>query len=463
MTTPTHSLLKRQLKRSFGEGFRLPAEWEVFLAAVDSAYQESDVDRAMLERSLELSSDELNQANSEMRAIFQAIPDLLLRLDAAGAILDIKGGVDELSLPPLRLLGKRLQEVGLPQFGSEFMEALQRASRERTAVNLEYSCEFEDGNRFYEARLVPLRESQVMAILRNITQRKGTEAELKQAQAERLELSRQAGMAEVATGVVHNIGNVLNSINVTAIYLADHVRKSRVDLLSKVAAVLREHDADPGAFVANDPRGRKLPGLLCQLAEHLSEEQRIALNELTELQKNIAHIKDIVAMQQSYAKVSGFSESVQVTDLMEDALRLNASALVRHNVRICREYGTVPPVTVEKHKVLQILINLIGNARCACVESGRADKQLTLRAVNGDGRIRVSVADNGVGIPLANRDRIFQHGFTTRKGGHGFGLHSSALAAKEMGGHLRAESEGAGKGATFTLELPVTQTQEGHD
>jgi len=118
----------------------------------------------------------------------------------------------------------------------------------------------------------------------------------------------------------------------------------------------------------------------------------------------------------------------------------------------------VPPITVEKHKVLQILVNLIRNAKHACDESGRKDKQVTVRIAKGGGRITVSVTDNGVGIPPENMTRIFNHGFTTRKDGHGFGLHSGALAAKEMGGSLSVTSDGLGHGATFTLELPVAST-----
>jgi signal transduction histidine kinase len=145
-----------------------------------------------------------------------------------------------------------------------------------------------------------------------------------------------------------------------------------------------------------------------------------------------------------------------VKDLVEDAVRMNASAVVRHDIRISREYDPrVPGINVEKHKVLQVLVNLIRNAMYACDDSGRTEKRLTLRVANGGDKVRISVCDNGVGIPAENMSRIFDHGFTTRKNGHGFGLHSGALAAKEMGGALLAKSDGPGQGATFTLELPV--------
>ncbi|HYV32038.1 MAG TPA: HAMP domain-containing sensor histidine kinase, partial [Candidatus Binatia bacterium] len=149
------------------------------------------------------------------------------------------------------------------------------------------------------------------------------------------------------------------------------------------------------------------------------------------------------------------TETVQVSTLVEDALRMNASALVRHDVEAIREFAQAPPIAVEKNKVLQILVNLVRNAKQACDESGRPDKQITVRVANSDARVQISVADNGVGIPPENLTRIFNHGFTTRKDGHGFGLHSGALTARELGGSLSAHSEGPGHGATFTVELPL--------
>jgi signal transduction histidine kinase len=193
-----------------------------------------------------------------------------------------------------------------------------------------------------------------------------------------------------------------------------------------------------------------------QLAGHLATEQEEALEELTGLEKNIDHIKDIVAMQQSYAQVSGLTQTINVLDLVEDSLRMNDRALIRHDVKLVREYDAAPPdITVDKHKVIQILINLVRNAKYACDDSGCSDKRMVVRVAKARDRVKISIIDNGVGIPPENLTRIFNHGFTTRKNGHGFGLHSGALAAKEMGGALIAQSEGPGQGASFTLELPL--------
>jgi signal transduction histidine kinase len=262
-------------------------------------------------------------------------------------------------------------------------------------------------------------------------------------------------MAEIATNVLHNIGNVLNSVNVSASLVVDSVKQSKAANLAKVAAMLREHEHDLGAFITRDAKGRQLPVYLDQLAAQLLADQQAAVHELDLLVKNIDHIKDVVTMQQSYAQVSGLKEVINVRDLMEDSLRINEGALAHHHVEVIREYEDVPLINVDKHRVLQILVNLIRNAKHACQASERADRRLTVRVANGEGRIKISVSDNGIGIPPENLTRIFSHGFTTRKDGHGFGLHSGALAAKEMGGSLAVHSDGIGKGANFTLELPV--------
>ena len=295
-----------------------------------------------------------------------------------------------------------------------------------------------------------------VAHIQDISERKRAEAELKAAHSRLLDLSRQAGMAEVATSVLHNVGNVLNSVNISATLAINGLRKSECANLAKVSVLLEENSADLGNFMMHDRRGRQLPGFIQLLSQTLAHEQESAVSELVSLCKNIDHIKDIVMKQQSYAKISGVAEVVEVVDLVEDSLYMNAAGLTRHDVELVRDFEKVPPVNLDKHKVLQILVNLIRNAKYACDDTSREDKRMTVRVANGEGGIQISVIDNGVGIPPENLTRIFSHGFTTRKEGHGFGLHSGALAAKELGGRLTAHSDGPGKGATFTLELPIT-------
>jgi signal transduction histidine kinase len=285
--------------------------------------------------------------------------------------------------------------------------------------------------------------------------------ELEQSHKQLIETSRQAGMAEVATSVLHNVGNVLNSVNISVSVISDQIKQSKTDNFGKLALLMQEHAGNLGSFITTDPRGQQLPKYIAQLAEYVAAEKATVIGEIDSLRRNVDHVKDIVSMQQTYAKVSGMTEVVKVTDLVEDALRMNASALIRHDVHFFREYDEVlPEITVEKHKALQILVNLIRNAKQACDASGSEDKRLTMRVTNGDNRVRIALIDNGIGIPAENLSRVFNHGFTTKKDGHGFGLHSSCLAAKEMQGSLTVHSDGPGKGATFILELPC-QRQEG--
>jgi PAS domain S-box-containing protein len=308
---------------------------------------------------------------------------------------------------------------------------------------------------------MPFRDDQgqiigTFGVSKDVTATKELEDALEKAQKEVLDASRMAGMAEVATGVLHNVGNVLNSLNVSASVLATGLRASKTDSLVKVAALLREHRQDLPAYLTADPKGKRVPDFLRSLARHTVEERTRLTQEIAALQKNIDHIKEIVSMQQAYATMAGIVEPLDPAMLMEDALRISADALARRDVQIVRDFKFVPAMLGERAKVLQILVNLIRNAQFACEESAAPVKTITLRleAVT-DHAIRLLVEDNGVGIPAENLTRIFGHGFTTRTNGHGFGLHSSANAAREMKGSLTVHSAGPGQGATFILQLPI--------
>jgi len=293
-----------------------------------------------------------------------------------------------------------------------------------------------------------------------VVERKRAEQELKDLTAQLLEASRQAGMAEVATSVLHNVGNVLNSVNVSTTLIREKLQQSRLSHLTTAIGLVREQEPNLAAFLTVDPKGRQLPQFLGRLTDHLVEENKALLQETDALDKNVQHIKQIVITQQSFARVFGVTESLQVERLMEEALQFNAAAFDRHGIRVVRQYAPAAPALLDRHKVLQILINLLRNAKQALREAGRNDKQITLAiTTTGEGRVRLAITDNGIGISQENLAKIFRHGFTTKQDGHGFGLHAGALAAQEMQGSLTAHSNGPGTGATFTLELPVCANQ----
>ena len=225
-----------------------------------------------------------------------------------------------------------------------------------------------------------------VAVIQDVTDLKRQEMELERVHKELMTASRQAGMAEVATNVLHNVGNILNSVNISASLVAERVRQSKAPGVSRLAAMLVEQGPRAGQFITDDERGRRIPDYLAALGEQLLTDQRMTLQELASLRDNLEHIKDTVAMQQSYAKLCGVTETVEVVDLVEDSLRLNAGAFARHGVTLKREFSNVPPITVDKHKVLQILVNLVRNAKYACDDSGRSDKLITLRIEGTDDR-----------------------------------------------------------------------------
>ncbi|HZL42419.1 MAG TPA: two-component regulator propeller domain-containing protein [Verrucomicrobiae bacterium] len=289
-----------------------------------------------------------------------------------------------------------------------------------------------------------------------IEERKRVESEVDRIHRQLVDASRLAGQAEVASSVLHNVGNVLNSVNVSTTLLSERLQKMRLSNLLKAVQLIRDNGHDLARFITTDEKGSRLPDYLHELAQHLRTEQNDMLAELNGLSHNVEHIKEIVAMQQNYAKVSGTEEKVEISELVEGALKMHSGAYLRHSVKVLREYEPTPTLIVDRHKVLQILINVFANAKYACDENGRDDKIVNVRIKRrGEAAVAVEIRDNGIGITEENLTRIFSHGFTTRKNGHGFGLHSSALAAKEMGGMLTAQSEGLGKGAAFILELPL--------
>jgi signal transduction histidine kinase len=272
-----------------------------------------------------------------------------------------------------------------------------------------------------------------------------------------VDTARAAGMSEIATGVLHNVGNVLNSVNVSATLVAQKARGAAPEDLKKVMDLLRPNADDLGGFIQRDPRGKHLYPLLDSLATQLVSEQSVLLQEVSSLTSGIEHIKELVQAQQGYAGRAGVREVLSVAQLIDAAVSITESGVPSTKpIEFVRELEPLPAFPVDRHRIMEILVNLIQNARQAVLDSSSPSGRITFRLAKLDGeRLRIEVADDGVGIPAENLSRVFNHGFTTKKGGHGFGLHASANAATEMKGKLTAASEGPGRGATFVLEFPV--------
>jgi PAS domain S-box-containing protein len=370
--------------------------------------------------------------------------------------------------------------AGLPfqkALGSSWIQALHADDRERVCAKwsqavqsqspfqAEYRFHHPDGTvKWVYGQAVPEKSAEgavsgYVGTITDITERKQVETEREQLQQKLINFSRQAGMAELATSVLHNVGNILNSINVSASLLTEHLKKSSIDSLVQANALIQAHADDLDRFLTQDQHGKHFPAFFAQLADKFQAEEALWANELDTMVRNIDHIKEIVNMQQSYAQISGVMEAVSLETLAEDALRAIDMSLEHHGIELIKAFAPLPPVMTDKHKVLQILVNLLTNAKQALGEPSLVERCLMVRIFEvSSQRVAVEVSDTGVGISQAHLSRIFEYGFTTKKDGHGFGLHSCGLMAKELGGELTVRSEGVGCGATFQLTLPCHET-----
>ena len=439
--------------------------------------------------------DALRESESRFKSITEYATDAIIMIGAEGEITFWNPAAERiLGYAPEDVLGRDLHELLAPEpYRQAYRKAFPAFQTTGQGVVIGVPLEMEavrkDGTVFpVELSISPIRRADgyhAVGILRDITERKGAEIELregnamilealerekrvsarlettmqdlKETQQRLVETSRQAGMAEIATGVLHNVGNVLNSVNVSTSLIAEKLKASRLRGLRKSMAMFNQHADDLATFLTQDEKGRQLPAFLNQLSVHLAEEQDSIYQELKTLSDNVDHIKTIVARQQDYARHSNVIEDLVAVDIVKDALNMCDADLKRSGVELIREYEPVPMARGDRHKVLQILVNLIRNAEQAMREPTSQKKVMTLRvAPVGETGVRIEVSDTGTGIQSEHLPRLFTHGFTTKAAGHGFGLHNSALAAKEMNGSLTAKSDGFGSGATFTLELPAT-------
>lgn len=278
---------------------------------------------------------------------------------------------------------------------------------------------------------------------------------LEASRGELVTTARAAGMSEIATGILHNVGNVLNSVNVSAELVEARLRESRLQKLERLAELVRAQGDRFGEFVAQDPRGRHVAPFLLEVADGLKDEHAELAREVRSLAQGVDHIRQLVAAQQDFARRSELREQVELGSLVDMAWDIVARSSSGPLPQLEREIEDLGRVAVDRHKLVQVLVNLLKNARESIAEARRAPGLVRVRIASLGERVRIEVHDDGLGIPPENLARLFRHGFTTKPDGHGFGLHSCANAAGELGGTLRAESDGPGRGARFLLELPL--------
>lgn len=269
------------------------------------------------------------------------------------------------------------------------------------------------------------------------------------------EKSREAGMAIVANGILHNLGNILNGVTVSSGVIQEQLHQSKIPKLQMVASLLSEHEADLPTFIAQDGRGKLLPAFITQLSEHLEAELRNLMAEVESLRACTEHVTGVIATQQEFALPDrGVSDFVVIDDLAAKALRLSMSAFEMRGIDVVCDLACKTSIVTDTHKVLQILLNLLGNAHHAVQQLASEERRVWLTTELKGGSVWIRVRDNGVGLAPDQMGKIFNQGFSTKRDGHGLGLHSSANWARELGGTLVCHSDGLGLGAMFTLELP---------
>jgi NO-binding membrane sensor protein with MHYT domain/two-component sensor histidine kinase len=304
---------------------------------------------------------------------------------------------------------------------------------------------------FCDEQGAPVR---ILGVSWDVTEQIMQEERRRELQQQLRDASRDAGMAEVATGVLHSVGNVLNSLGVSASLVQARLRDSRIGNVRRVASLLTGQGEQLAKFLSTDESGRQIPGYLAQLGETLDVENKRLQSEAEAIATHVGHIRAIVAAQQTNARRGGVTEAVDVAELMDSTVAIYFTMTAEVSIR--REYQAVPAVILDRHKLIQILANLLSNARHALKDLNGGQRVLTLRICADErGSLVLEVRDSGAGISATAREHLFEFGFTTKKDGHGFGLHTSAILAKELGGELTGHSDGPGRGAQFVLRLPL--------
>ncbi|MGA8705979.1 MAG: PAS domain-containing protein [Steroidobacteraceae bacterium] len=292
----------------------------------------------------------------------------------------------------------------------------------------------------------------LVGITLDVSQRVAAEQRERQLQKKLRETSHQSGMAEVATGVLHNVGNVLNSLGVAASTAQSRLKASQFNRVQRVSVLIEQHRGDLAAFLLRDPRGKRLPEYLQALGSQLEKDAGDINQEIETLNGHLQYLRQIVRAQQTFARVGENEELVDVRELIDTALALQGRDL--KGVEVVRELAPLPEIQVDRYKLMQIVVNFVGNARDAVASAELPMRRITLRAAVSGEQLEIAVEDTGVGIPAHQLRRVWEFGFTTKAQGHGFGLHSAAVAAQALGGSIAVHSDGPGQGACFSVRIP---------
>lgn len=467
-----HNLLKRQLNRVGLNHKNLPndlKDWHEFIKRINNTYNEADQERYLLERSMEISSRELLELNQKLENaqhiaqlgywIYDRKTDKTYLSKEIFHIFGFNSSKPSPSFSEFKLL---IHEDDLFYFEKLMDDAFNYGDDYEHELRIKHSS----GNyRWYHivGHPNPYEKDKISGIIMDVTKRKATENEIKKLNQQLVTSARRSGMADVATSVLHNVGNILNSANVSLNVLKENLASENYAKILKIIEMLIDNLPKNPNYLTDDPQGKLISEYLSAFNENMKEKNKIISNEISSLTHHFQHIKDIVATQKIFSGISGINEKIFVPEVIDNAIQINIDPSSKKEIQINKKYKSSPFIIIDKSKLLQILVNLLQNAKQSVLEDNNKKLKEILISVNeknNDKNIEIKVIDNGVGIPKNNLTQIFSLGFTTKPNGHGFGLHSSAIAAKELGGSLFAESKGENQGATFTLILPKQQNNK---
>lgn len=425
-----------------------------------------------LEVRVENRTKDLEKSETQIRAILENIGEGILVLDETGTIESLNpAAMTIFDLKEEESIGLHCALLTADYDSNDFAESTQQDNKTKESLHdtdnqqpKEYLGLRSDGSTFPMEIVVSgmLIDNKRMraCIVRDITTRKNTEETLANVQNQLITAAHKSGMADMATGVLHNIGNILNSVNLSGEEIYRITGGSKITGLLKATDMLVKNQDNIGEFLSQDARGKKLPEYFIKMGKVLNDEINEIRNESKELISKTTMMKEVISTQQSYAKSGFHNEQLNLPELVEDALKIQTASLKKWGVKLDTHFATTPICTGQKSKMLQVITNLIKNAKEAMNDNdqfNRPKKIIIETGIASDSAVYLKIRDNGCGINQEQLTKIFNHGFTTKESGHGFGLHTCANAMTEMKGSLKVDSEGVQKGACFTVILPISK------
>ncbi|VVC75417.1 Sensor protein FixL [Aquicella siphonis] len=471
MENSLHKSLQRQLNRF---GFSLDVlpddinKWKELIKRVNQAYRESDQERYLLERSMEISSAEMKDLNSKleesqhMASLGYWYHNTMTKENIWSKELYKMFKLDfDKPVPTIDQIFDLVHEQDREKIKGLVSKAFNEGQDYETEIRMKVINTKDDYHWYHiigrprKVNDMPITE--LAGVAMDITKRKIAEEEVSSLQRQLMTSARRAGMADVATSILHNVGNVLNSVNVSINLISEYIKESDIHKLLKVERMMMENEANIAEYLTQNEKGKLIPKYLLVYTEKLQDNVEKVRIELRNLTEQIGHIKTITEMQKSLSGVSGVVEKVYLPESIDTAIKMCGNNIEKSGIAIIKNFEEMPFICTDNSKLIQILVNLINNAKDALLADSSVKKKSIIISIKKISHefLSLQVKDNGIGIEYKNLTKIFSFGFTTKTTGHGFGLHSSALAAKELGGKLEAHSDGPRQGALFELTLPL--------